>query len=158
MIIAMSLEIERKNKSEGSFTACDQYRAAFERLKNDCPIRLPKGSSVSQNNVAKEAGTDPSALKKTRFPILIAEIQKYVAEHAQDRPISTRQVILHSRKKNRDLRSRIQTLVLQRDKLASLLSEADTIILELHDRIKELESQLPASNVLPLDARGSRRL
>ncbi|WP_318351643.1 hypothetical protein [Klebsiella pneumoniae] len=56
-------------------SAGEQYRAAFERLKSNKPERLPKGTPVSQNNVAKEAGSDPSALKKARFPLLIAEIK-----------------------------------------------------------------------------------
>ena len=66
-------------------SAGEQYRAAFERLKSNKPERLPKGTPVSQNNVAKEAGSDPSALKKARFPLLIAEIQKYVEGHAEQR-------------------------------------------------------------------------
>ena len=69
-------------KNESALTkrmsAVEQYNAAFERLKHNRPERLPKGALVSQNNVAKEAGSDPSALKKSRFPLLIAEIQKYV--------------------------------------------------------------------------------
>ena len=75
-------------------SAGEQYRAAFERLKSNKPERLPKGTPVSQNNVAKEAGSDPSALKKARFPLLIAEIQKYVEGHAEQRPPSVRQVSL----------------------------------------------------------------
>lgn len=103
-------------------------------------------------------GSDPSALKKTRFPLLIAEIQKYVEEHAEERPPSVRQVSLLSRKKNRGLRERIGELTQQRDHLASLLSEADATILELYDRVAELERQLPASNVLPIDPRGRKKL
>lgn len=139
-------------------SASEQYRAAFERLKSNKPERLPKGTPVSQNNVAKEAGSDPSALKKARFPLLIAEIQKYVELQAEERPPSVRQVSLLARQKNRSLRERIEEITQQRDHLASLLSEADTTILELYDRIAELEQQLPTSNVLSLDARGSKRL
>jgi hypothetical protein len=139
-------------------SAGDLYRAAFERLKNNKPERLPKDTLVSQNNVAKEAGSDPSALKKTRFPLLIAEIQKYVEEQAQERPPSVRQVSLLARKKNRGLRERIGELTKQRDHLASLLSEADATILELYDHIADLERQLPASNVLPIDPRGRKKL
>ncbi|HAT4986200.1 TPA: hypothetical protein I9786_004663 [Serratia marcescens] len=138
--------------------AGEQYRAAFERLKNNKPERLPKGTPVSQNNVAKEAGRDPSALKKTRFPLLIAEIQTYVASYAEDRPLSVRQVSLLARQKNRGLRERIGEIEQQRDHLASLLSEADATILELYDRITELERQLPGSNVLPIDPRGRKKL
>lgn len=139
-------------------TAVDQYRAAFERLKADVPERLTRGSLVSQNNVAKEAGSDPSALKKSRFPFLIDEIKQYVEEQAQNRSPSVRQVRLKARAKNRDLRVRIEELIQQRDHLASLLSEADATILELYDRITELERDLPPSNILPIDPRGRKKL
>ena len=139
-------------------SAGDLYRAAFERLKNNKPERLPKGTPVSQNNVAKEAGSDPSALKKARFPLLIAEIQKYVESHAEERPPSVRQVSLLARKKNRGLRERIEEVTQQRDHLASLLIEADATILELYDRIAELERQLPTPNVLSIDPRGRKKL
>jgi len=138
--------------------AGELYRAAFERLKNNKPERLSKGTPVSQNNVAKEAGRDPSALKKTRFPLLISEIQTYVASYAEDRPLSVRQVSLLARKRNRGLRERIGEIEQQRDHLASLLSEADATILELYDRIDELERQLSAWNVLPIDPRGRKKL
>ena len=123
-------------------SAGELYRAAFERLKSNKPERLSKGSSVSQNNVAKEAGSDPSALKKSRFPLLVAEIQKYTEEHVEERPPSVRQVSLLARKKNRGLRERIEVISQQRDHLASLLSEANATILELYDRMAELERQL----------------
>jgi len=51
------------------------FRRAFERLKAGAPKVLPLGTPVSQNNVAKEAGCDSSALRKSRFPCLVAEIQ-----------------------------------------------------------------------------------
>ncbi len=139
-------------------SAADQYREAFERLKLNRPQLLPKGSPVSQNNVAREAGSDPSALKKSRFPSLIAEIKNYVEQHAEERPPSLNQVNLLARQKTRALRDRIEQVARQRDQLASLLSEADAKIVELYDRIAELEEQLPASNIISLDPRGPRKL
>ncbi|HGA2315915.1 TPA: hypothetical protein ACIRVE_000424 [Pseudomonas putida] len=139
-------------------SAGDLYRAAFERLKANEPERLPKGALVSQNNVAKEAGSDPSALKKSRFPLLIEEIQRFVEGQAQARPPSVHQTKVLARKTNRGLRQRIAEITQQRDRLASLLSEADATILELYDRISELEQQLPPTNVLPIDPRGRKRL
>ncbi|KPW23376.1 hypothetical protein ALO83_200106 [Pseudomonas cannabina pv. alisalensis] len=139
-------------------SAADQYRDAFERLKLNRPQLLPKGTPVTQNNVAKEAGSDPSALKKSRFPSLIAEIKTYVERHAEERPPSLNQVNLLARQKSRALRDRIEQVARQRDQLASLLSEADAKIIELYDRIAELERQLPASNILSLDPRGPRKL
>lgn len=137
--------------------ASDLYRTAFERLKNNEPLRLPKGTQVSQNNVAKEAGSDPSALKKSRFPTLIAEIQKYVEDHIDNPPESAHQVRVSARKKNRSLRERMENVVQQRDHLASLLTEADATILELLDRVAELERTLPSPNVVPLGHRKKNR-
>ncbi|MHC5204486.1 hypothetical protein [Pseudomonas chlororaphis] len=134
-------------------SASDLYRAAFERLKNDVPLRLPKGTLVSQNNVAREAGSDPSALKKSRFPTLIAEIQKYVEDHVDGRPESIHQVRVLARKKNRSLRERMENIIQQRDHLASLLAEADATILELLDRVAELERMPQSPNVVPLGQR-----
>ena len=139
-------------------SAADQYRDAFERLKLNRPQLLPKGTPVTQNNVAKEAGSDPSALKKSRFPSLIAEIKTYVEQHAEERPPSLNQVNLLARQKSRALRDRIEEVARQRDQLASLLSEADAKIIELYDRIAELERQLPASNLISLDPRGPKKL
>lgn len=108
--------------------------------------------------MAKEAGSDPSALKKSRFPSLIAEIKTYVEQHAEERPPSLNKVNLLARQKTRALRDRIEQVARQRDQLASLLSEADAKIIELYDRIAELERQLPASNIISLDPRGPRKL
>ncbi|MGT3828541.1 hypothetical protein ACUUMB_22875 [Enterobacter kobei] len=154
----MSSVKNKSNSRNQRTSAAENYRAAFERLKNNIPERLPKGAKVSQNNVAKEAGSDPSALKKTRFPSLILEIQKYVESFAEDSPPSIRQHNILARKKNRGLRERINEIKQQRDHLASLLSEADATIIELYDRLAELEKQLPASNILTLDPRGTRKL
>ncbi|EPU1531450.1 hypothetical protein ACVUQY_006647, partial [Pseudomonas aeruginosa] len=103
-------------------SAADQYRDAFERLKLNRPQLLPKGTPVTQNNVAKEAGSDPSALKKSRFPSLITEIKTYVEQHVEERLPSLNQVNLLARQKSRALRDRIEQVARQRDQLASLLS------------------------------------
>lgn len=58
-------------------SAEDRFRAAFERLKSDTPIHIARGSALTQNNIAREAGLDPSALKKSRFPELIQDIQNW---------------------------------------------------------------------------------
>lgn len=120
-------------------SAADQYREAFERLKLNKPQLLTKGTPVTQNNVVKEAGSDPSALKKSRFPSLIAEIKTYIEQHAEERPRSLNQINHLARQKSRALRDRIEQVARQRDQLASLLSEADAKIIELYDRIAELE-------------------
>ncbi len=126
-------------------TAEVAYREAFDRLKHGQPVRLPKGTPVSQNNVAKEAGCDPSALKKSRFPTLIADIQQYLAEQAVDRRPSPRQALQAQPQRNRNLRDRIEDLTKQRDALASLLNEANAKILELSDRVTGLEAKIPSN-------------
>jgi hypothetical protein len=126
------------------------FREAFDRLKRGKPDRLTKGTIVSQNNVAKEAGVDPSALRKSRFPSLIAEIQRYVKDHATDTPTSARQTKLVQRNKNRDLREKYDNIKTQRDHLASLLNEANTKILDLSSRVAELEAKLPQSNIISI--------
>lgn len=126
------------------------YRAAFERLMRGKPERLPKGTPVSQNNVAKEAGSDPSALKKSRFPSLIAEIQRYVAERGGKGPVSDRQKRLAQRMHNRDLSARIEKVTKQRDEMACLLNEANAKIIELSERVAVLEAKIPGSNIISM--------
>lgn len=137
------------------------FREAFDRLKRGKPAILAKGTPVSQNNVAKEAGCDPSALRKSRFPSLIAEIQQWVAEHASDRPESPRQKILVQRSRNRSLREKIESLKAERDHALSLLVEADAKILDLtmeNMRLQaHLESLQPPSNVTPIRGRKQQK-
>lgn len=125
------------------------FREAFERLKSGKPERLPKGAPVSQNNVAKETGLDPSALKKSRYPSLISEIQRWVEENHTEAPPSPRQKILAQRKRNRVLNLKVAALKVQRDRVASLLVEADAKIIELTMEITRLQTLLPPPNVNP---------
>lgn len=137
-----------KNSAETSF------REAFERLKRNAPIVLKKGTKISQNNVAKEAGCDPSALRKSRFPVLIAEVQRWVTEHGVDAPPSARQKMLAHRSRNRSLRDQIETLKIQRDHALSLMVEADAHILDQAKIIAELQAELevlrPTAKTIPL--------
>ena len=126
------------------------FRDAFERLKLGKPVRLPQGTPVSQNNVARETGCDPSALKKSRYPGLINEIQHWINEHNIKAPPSTRQKILTQRKKNRSLKEIINDLKSQRDIAASLLVEADAKILELTMENARLQAMLHSTNVNPI--------
>jgi hypothetical protein len=116
-------------------------RAAFERLKHGEPQRLKKGTPVTQNNVAREAGyQDPSILRKQRFPSLVAEIQRWVEAHGAEPPPSPRQTLLRQRRRNRSLREQIADLTAQRDQAMSLLVAADAEILRLAAKIADLES------------------
>lgn len=132
-----------------------RFREAFERLKLGVPQVLPKGTHVSQNNVAKEAGCDdPSALRKSRFPLLVIAIQEWVAAHKGEQQPSERQHLLKQRRKNRDTRETIADLKKQRDMAASLLADADLRILELTAKVADLQAELdqlqPSARVIKL--------
>lgn len=125
-----------------------KFRDAFERLKQGKPVILPKGTLLSQNNVAKEAGVDPSALRRARFPELVAEIQKWIEAHKEEVvQKSSRQMMLAQRSRNRDLREKNKSLVEQRDKALGQLLDANSRILELTLENQRLRAQLPTNNV-----------
>lgn len=123
-------------------TAEANFREAFERLKAGVPKVLPAGTPVSQNNVAKEAGCDPSALRKARFPGLVEEIQAYLATNNQERPSSERQRLLKARQVSRSKSETIANLKSQRDDAVSRLVEADELIGTLTRRVRDLEARL----------------
>lgn len=122
------------------------FREAFIRLIENRPERLPLGTRVSQNAVALEAGRDPSALKKSRYPILIAEIQNWRRDQHQtpsESPLGRSQG-----KKTRSQTEEIINLEGQRDKLASKLVEASATIVELvaeNHRLQNLTDSLQES-------------
>ncbi|HEY9134404.1 hypothetical protein [Providencia stuartii] len=125
-----------------------KFREAFERLKAGKPDILPKGTPLSQNNVAKEAGVDPSALRRARFPELVADIQAWIENHKDEEPQkSPRQMMLAQRSRNRDLQEKVKALEEQRDKALGQLLDAQYQILELTLENQRLQAQLPTSNV-----------
>ena len=118
------------------------FREAFERLKASMPKNLPLGTPVSQNNVAKEAGRDPSALKKDRFPALVEEIQAYVEAHSKERPTSEQARLRKARQVSRSKSETIADLKAQRDAVASLLVEATAQLGIVTRRLKDMETKL----------------
>lgn len=125
------------------------FREAFERLKQRNSVRLPKGTRVTKNNVAREAGTVPSALRRDRFPVLTDEIQAWVDEHQDDdSQKSARQRTLAQRSRNRDLREKIDRLEAQRDDALAKLVSAEARIVELTVENQRLCALLPKTNVI----------
>lgn len=118
------------------------FREAFERLKVGVCKLLPVGTPVSQNNVAKEAGCDPTALKKSRFPVLVADIQAHVKSQGGEKPPSERQRALKQRQRSRTAQETIQDLKTQRDAAASLLVESNARISILTRKVRDLETRL----------------
>lgn len=115
-----------------------EFRAAFARLRANTPRILPKAAKLSQNNVAKEAGKDPSALKKSRYPDLIREIQACVKNGRQAGPPSPRQALMSTRSRNRNLKARIAELKAQRDLALRELLSAKYEILNQWQTIQRL--------------------
>jgi len=124
-----------------SLTAEDRFRQAFERLKVNKPKTLPVGTPVSQNNVAKEADCDPSALKKARFPSLVREIQAYIELHEQERP-SKRKEQLKQRLTRASLKDRLKDVAEQRDKAQSELVSAQRRVVELATELQAVKEEL----------------
>ncbi len=141
-------------------SAESNFREAFERLKASVPKILPSGTPVSQNNVAKEAGCDPTALKKQRYPGLVAEIQAYIDTHGKERPPSERQRLLKARQVSRNKSETIADLKAQRDAVATLLLEANARIGILTRRVRDLEKKLddlqPRASIMPMPRAKSR--
>lgn len=122
-------------------TAEQRFRAAFERLKEGKPITLPKGTPVSQNNVAKEAGADPSALRKSRYPALIREIQAWVElDNARDKKQKQRQE--KARAAREDDAAQIGRLTRQRDAVQSQLISVQHQVLELLGENARLQARV----------------
>lgn len=142
--------------SSRSSKAEARFREAFDRLKQGKPQLLPRNTSVSQNNVAKEAGLDPSALKKSRFPALIAEIQAWISIQSTVTTEKHRRAIAR-RSKARGLRERLQAAEAQRDQLASLLLEADARTLELITENQRLQALIPTTKVTKMDLANGRK-
>ena len=116
--------------SSATETAEGRFREAFTRLKEGKAVVMPRGTPVSQNNVAKEAGTDPTALKKKRYPALIREIQAYVEIACHEKAA---QDVRRVRRKQRreDLKAEVKTAEAQRDSAQAKLLSAERRLLEL---------------------------
>ena len=115
-------------------SAEQEFRAAYERLKINKPIRLDRGSEVTQNNVAREAGCDPSALKKDRYPLLVSEIQTYKVMMRNSAAKGRR-----SDNRTKSCQERLAACQKQRDELMSIIdAQRDHIerLAEELDRVK----------------------
>jgi len=117
-------------------TAEQAFQEAFERLKKNKPKILPKDSKITQNNIAREANRDPSALKKDRYPLLVLTIQAYIKSQSEQ---------FQTKKQNTDNRTRSNKRKMadcekQREKLASIVEAQALYIEELLDSIDQLKS------------------
>jgi len=143
-----------ENKPDQENSAEQRFREAFERLKLGVSKVLPKGTHASQNNIAKEAGCDPSALRKTRFPLLVTEIQEWIEANKGESPPSKRQQLKKQRIKRRKAQETIDDLKKERDISAGLLGDANLRIIDLTEKVALLQATLdevrPTASVSPL--------
>ncbi|KAB0651117.1 hypothetical protein F7P73_14530 [Acinetobacter bohemicus] len=143
-----STEANSKVKERVVSKAEIRFLEAFERLKSNNPEILPKGTPVTQNNVAKEAGVNPSALRSSRYPELAQQIQNWIEDNKENSvQKSSRQMMLAQRSKNRELREQITSLQEQRDKALSMLVETQREIVSLTLENERLKARLPAIDV-----------
>lgn len=118
----------------------DMYRAAFERLRDGRPTTVPLGTPVSQNNVAREAGNDPSAFKKSRFPTLIREIQAWMEINAQHKELKNKRSA--RRHERQDAKAKADRYKKERDAAQSRLVSAHRAVLTLLQEKAELQRRL----------------
>lgn len=127
-----------------------RFRQSFERLKAGQPKVLPQGTPVTQNNVAREARCDPSALKKARFPALIREIQAYLELHKPDEKPAARKAARQQAAK-RTIEERLADAVRQRDMTQSVLLSANRRIVELTEEVQSLRLRLDELQPRPIN-------
>ena len=121
-----------------------RFRQAFERLK---------GTSVTQNNVAREASCDPSALKKARFPQLVREIQAYIELHNPEEQSQARKAARRTAAKRSD-KVRLADAISQRDRAQSILLSAEMRIMDLWQEVQALRARLEDLQPPPIELGG----
>lgn len=102
---------------------------------------MPRGTHVSQNNVAKEAGTDSTALKKKRYPALIREIQAYVEIACHEKAAQDVRRVRRTQRRE-DLKAEVKTAEAQRDSAQAKLLSAERRLLELLQESAALRARL----------------
>lgn len=122
--------------STNKSSAEQEFRAAFARLKKGETSRIPQGSAVTQNNVAREAGRDPSALKKDRYPLLILEIQAYTASKSEQKKSTKRNTDNRARTEKQKVADQRQQI----DRLSSIVAAQNSTIEDLMDEIDRLKA------------------
>ncbi|QPF72698.1 hypothetical protein G8A07_06990 [Roseateles sp. DAIF2] len=143
MTCDVSMEAAPKKSAE------DSFRQAFERLKSDEPVVMPKGAPVTQNNVAREAGKRPRDFRKDRFPKLIREIQAYIEIH-EGADVREKQEQKSTRRTERlSLKESNALLKVQRDEAQSRLAGAHRQILKLIQEKLQLQRRLDGNTPPP---------
>lgn len=134
-------------------SAEQEYRDAFERIITGCPIRIPVGSLPTLANIAREAGRDPSALKKSRYPAFVRDVEQHneiVASLSGSRDRSLSAQLSGARQENRELCRDKEQLAIEKYKLQSDCLNLQGALLAA---ALELSEYKPKSNVLSFEAK-----
>lgn len=124
----------------------DEYFAALERLKKGRPTIVSKGTKITNDAVAIEAGRGKGSIKKSRtvFAELIHAIDEAIADQARPR-----------NEQNERL-NRAQMVATEfRQALEASLAREISLLHELYDVKKKLAS-LTGERVLPLRGNASK--
>lgn len=116
--------------------ALELFSDAFERLKQNKPVNIPLGSPITQNNIAREAGRDPSALRAERYPELLQKIQTYIHSSKEQ----TERNGKSSKNRSRNIEKRLRDCMKQREQLLSVCHSQQIYIEELLDEISRLKT------------------
>ena len=73
---------QSKIRDEPTESAVEKYYVALERLKINRPIRVPKGTKITNSSVSKEAGCSSGAIRNDRadHEDIVNKIKKAAAE------------------------------------------------------------------------------
>jgi len=134
--------IEEGVTPSSKVSAESKFRAALARIIDGSALNVERNARITQNNVAREAGVDPSALRASRYPALVMEIRDLAdiaradvgrMGHKPHRPGS---------EERRNEKQRYQDMKRQRDHAAALLASADSEVLRLMLRVRDLERHI----------------
>ena len=117
-----------------------EYYEALERLKKDAPIRVLKGTKITNDAVSLEAGRGKGSIKKSRpiFADLIVAIQ--IASEQQTLVVNTQD------KKVEKLKSELDQC---RKELEAALAREVSLLYELYEVKKEI-NLLTGAKVIPI--------
>lgn len=135
-----------------------EYRKAFRRVIEGKALRVDKMASPNLASIAREAGKDPSALKKSRYPIFISEVESFnnnvsSAGERIDRSLSAQ--LKSARSENKKLRECYEQLTIERDESHSRVLNLQLALVEMSFMVDGLEKP---SNITILDLHARQKL
>lgn len=139
-------------------SAEEEYRRAFRRIVEGKTIRISKNAKLTLASIAREAGKDPSALKKSRYPTFIAEVEEYNSSPVAtvkraDRSLTAQ--LKAARAENDVLRKQYTELAAERD-----LAHSKVLNLQQAFIVKclELEEHIGPSAIAVMDQYARERI